>query len=452
MVIKMKKLFALVLALVMSLCLVACGSGTSEGGGSTSDGPVEIVWWTNYGASNVDLIQTRIDAFNESQSKYHVTIERQGGAAELKAKLASTDKANLPDMFSGTPSTTYYYIKNGFTLPLQQFIDADKDDWTKDLYTPVRNLYSDVEGNMVGYPFGVSCIGLWVNVDALNAAGYQTSALTSYAKIAEAADAIVSKGIAPTGIAYFKDGQLLTDMLTMQGVEIVDGGNGRTGESTKCLYTEGATASAVTEAMDIFSGLYQSGSAYAYGSDVNGEIIPMFAGGSVGMFYGTNSYAGKLMDSNTDVNYTFLPLTGVNDNAAYQGSVLPAGTGNYIADTGNTEKEQGAYEFIKFLAQDEHQAFWCEKTGYIPYTSTCAAFEEYATWSKTNFPAAEEILTAMLNSDPNLKLPYLSIANEMVAANVTLMSNVATGSSSVTDAITTAAQSVDEALEIAALG
>ena len=87
----MKKILSLILALVMALSLVACGK-KDETPDPVEDeqkpeGTVEVVWWTNYGDKNISYLQKTIDAFNASQSDYHVTIEYQGSAAELKAKV-----------------------------------------------------------------------------------------------------------------------------------------------------------------------------------------------------------------------------------------------------------------------------------------------------------------------------------------------------------------------------
>ena len=78
----MKKILSLILALVMALSLVACGK-KDETPDPVEDeqkpeGTVEVVWWTNYGDKNISYLQKTIDAFNASQSDYHVTIEYQG--------------------------------------------------------------------------------------------------------------------------------------------------------------------------------------------------------------------------------------------------------------------------------------------------------------------------------------------------------------------------------------
>lgn len=458
----MRKIIALILAAALCLGLVACGGsepGTNPGSsevpgnagtnGETPEGVVNITWWTNYGASSVVIIQELIDRFNESQDKYHVTIERQGGAAELKAKLRSTKPENLPTMFSGTPATTAFYADSDFTYCFQDLLDADPDNWTDGLYNAIRTSYCDTEGKMWGFPFGVSCTGIWINEDILKAAGYKIEDITSFVKLCQIAIDIKNGGHATYGIGFHKDGAYLNNMMTLEGVDAVDNENGYADFATKSLYNEGATNAALTEAMEAYANLYKNGAAMPYGNDVNGEIIPSFASGDVAMFFATNSYAVKILSYNSNMNISFIPMVGLTENAAHEG-VISSGTGNYITASASEAEKQGAYEFIKFLAQDENQAYWCEQTGYIPYTQSCSEYESYRTWMTENFPASEKLLNDLLLTDGALKLPYISVATDQLNANVLLMEQLYIDPNGDIQAyLEEAAETIDEALEIA---
>ena len=174
----MKKVLSIVLALAMTMSLAACGSkdkpddskgsassgaGTSASTPSTSGEPVEVLWWTAFGQANVDHLQKVIDAFNESQDAYHVTIEYQGNQTELNAKLGSTAQADLPSMFSGPVENVAMYATAEYCVPLQGFIDADTNGWPEleSTWEAIRTAYCDNEGNQVGYPVGYSYPGIY---------------------------------------------------------------------------------------------------------------------------------------------------------------------------------------------------------------------------------------------------------------------------------------------------
>lgn len=453
----MKRFITIFLALLLILSLAACGSGSgaspAQQGASTAapagqGGVVEITWWTNYGALNVEYIQKIIDAFNDSQENYHLSIERQGGATELKAKLRATKAENLPTMFSGTPATTSLYANSNFTACFQQFLDADEEDWTAGLYHNIRASYSDENGKMWGFPFGVSCTGVWVNEDALAAAGYSVSELTSFEKVVEAAIAVKKSGKVTYGLGFHKDGAYLSDMLTLQGVEVLDNGNGYNALAEKCLYNEGPANAALKKALTLFAELYKTSAGVPYGTDVNGEIIPQFAAGNVAMFYGTNSYAGKLLDSKCSFKYSFIPSVPVDDTAGEVG-LITAGTGNYISVGASPEAQKGAYEFIKFASQPQWQAFWCQSTGYIPYTEESSSYAEYLDWMTANFPSGQVISERMQNLDEVIRGPYVAVGTDLANANVLMFETIHADPSGDIDAvISTACDSVNEAIEI----
>lgn len=450
---KIKKLVSLLVAAVMTLSLCACGGGGSEAdSGKSADGRIEITWWSYYAQSNMEYINVMINDFNSSQDKYHVTMVNQGGAAEIRTKLLSTKTENLPSLFTGTPITTGYYANSDFVAPMQQFLDKDEDTWHEGIYDVVRSSYADLDGNMVGWPFGVSSAGWFINTELLSQAGYTMDQMTNLETMAAAATAIKDKGLAEYGIAFGTNGVDLFDTLTLQGVDMVDAGNGYEGQASKSVFNEGETKAALDKVLSIFGGLYKNEVALTYGSDTNSESIPLFVKGNLGMFYATNSYANKVVSYSPKFEFAFIPSVPVDANGTYIGQGMSEGTGSYICNTGDEAEMQGAYEFIKFLAQPENQAYWATCTGYIPYTEDGYNQESYQTWMTTNFPSAANVKQILLNSAAELRGPYTIIPNALQSACTDLYYAVALDpEGNYDDYIQEAIDLVDEAFEIQAL-
>lgn len=457
---KIKKMISLLLCLMLACaCLSACGgngSGEGEGGKDSSgktEGEVDIMWWTSYATINTDFIQKMIDEFNElHDGEYHVEILYSGENQELRTKLSTTKQENLPSLITGQPIATPYYAESDVIVPIQQFIDADEEDWTSGVYNIVKEVYSDSEGNLIGWPMGVSSAGWYVNVDMVKAAGYTVDDLTSYEKIAEVATAIKNKGIATYGIAHYNTGMELYDGITLEGCDMLDNDNGYSGTATKGLLNEGETKTAVKAFLSTFAKMVKDKVAYTYGVSTDSDVMPSFIQEKIAIMGCTNSYTNKLLQYDFDFEYTFIPNTSITENGTYKGSALCEGTGTYIVDNGNEKMMQGAYELIKFLAQPENQSFWCTNTGYLPYTEEAFADADYQAWMTENLPVAVELKETLKNTPSDLRVPYTVLPDDLKDACTQMLSYLADDPSlNIDELIEEREGYLDEAIEIDAL-
>ena len=172
----MKKVLALIRALVMALSLVACGKekDPTADWGPEPEGTIEVEIWTLFGETLRNQYQKVIDDFNASQTKYHVTCETQGSAAELNAKLASVSQEELPAMFHGTVENVAMYANADYCVPLQEFIDMEKKGTWKELdntWQAILTAYQDQSGSQIGYPQGYSYGNVFYNKDMFAKAG-----------------------------------------------------------------------------------------------------------------------------------------------------------------------------------------------------------------------------------------------------------------------------------------
>ena len=423
---KMKRMLSLFMVICMCIGLCACGSkDKNPTGDEYVDGDtIEIELWSTYGSLGNGFIDKLIDEFNMMQDEYFVSLISNGSPQQVRKKLAMLDKDKYPALFCGQPYTTALYAESDFVLPIQGVIDNDEQDWTSGLYSSVRNAYSDLDGNLMGWPLGVSCSGWWVNVDALKQAGYTVDDITSYEKAAEIAKTLVNKGICEYGMSYLGTGVELMDMMTIQGLNYVDGNNGHSGKVTKSVLLEGENYEGMKKVANIHANLIDTGVAIKYGTAVESTSMPLFNSGDLGLLYATNSWGHYVFAAAPTFEYAFVPSTGIDENAKYKGNVLPEGTGLYIGNTGNDRKTQGAYEFIKFMSQPENQAYLCESMGYIPYTEEAAQFEEYTTWATENSPFMLTLIDRVKNTSSELRSPYVAFSDEMLSVCDDLFGNL----------------------------
>ena len=451
----MKQIMKRCVAVLMLLTLIAgvfCGCGAqeqkpaAEGNVSVEEdnGPVKLTLWSTYGTYGTRYLNTLIEKFNSTQDQYVLESSSGLDASTIRAKMQSSKVENYPSLICGTSTTMTAYAEADYVAPLQQFLDADSEAWNAGMFDAVKFAYSDRDGKMVGYPVGVSCNGYLVNVDLLTEAGYKVEDLTSFEKIVEIATKAVNQGLCKYGLAFYNGVDIL-DMMTMQGADIVDGGNGHTGEVTKSVLTEGESNKALVKAVELISQMYRDGVAldYGYGSDCSS----IFKANDLLFWKCTNSSTHNVFTSNSAIGWAFIPSVGVDDNAKFKGSALSEGTGIFICNTGNEKEMQGAYEFIKFLSQPENQNEFAQGIGYLPYTEEAA--EQYLVWAEENFPSAEKLLSMMSASPKELQLPYVAVGGEINLAFDNLLGSLSVSPDGDTDAyIEDAESAINAALKI----
>ena len=426
-VIKKCGILLLVLALVCATFAGCGGSGDSSNGEADSakkpaeeGGKTKLILWSTYGTYGTQYMKELVDGFNDSQDQYVLEVSSGSDASGIRVKMQTSDVKNYPSLICGTSTTMASYAKAKYVAPLQQFIDADEDKWTETMYEAVRNCYTDTEDNLLGIPTGVSFNGYLVNVDILEAAGYTVADLTSFEKIAGIATDAVKKGLCKYGIS-FASGVDLVDMLTMQGADIVDADNGYAGEATKSVLMEGESNAALKKAAGLIADLFHEGVAldYGYGAD----CAAIFKSNNLLFWKCTNSSTHNIFTSSSSIRWAFVPSVGVDENAAYKGCALSEGTGIFICNTGNEKEMQGAYEFLKYIAQPENQFKFTTGIGYVPYTTE--ATEIYMPWAEENFPSASSILEMLKNSPKELGLPFVDVGGEINIAMGDLIGDIA---------------------------
>lgn len=453
----MKKILTVLLLLTMVFTF-AFANGEKEAPAPKVEetkpaGTTEVVWWTSYGKANVNYLQKIIDAFNESQSDYHVTIEYQGGQAELIAKLQSTRGADLPALFNCAIENIGMLFDAEYATSMQPYVDADKQGWAELKTTYGANVaaYSDADGNLWGYPNGVSYPGIYYNADMLNKAGIDPKSLTSLDKVYEACKKLVEGGYTTYGIGFHPDGYYFSAALAREAVPSFDNNNGYAGTITKCLYTDGAKAGQTVEAMlNFYKKIYAENLGVAYGSNYSSEIIPLIASGDCAMMLGVVSMTTKLLDAvGGQFEVGIVPSPSVTDAGKRTGE--PAGgTGIFIANNGDKWAMQGAYEFIKFFSKAENAGYFAASTGYLAPSADAYESAVYKDYLANVFPGITAVYDSLAKSDDSATTPLCAISSTIKTANKLCIETVANNPTDATvkAAIKTAYDTIQEAIEL----
>ena len=186
----MKKIIALMLAMIMVLSMAACSGGGSTGGAAVAapettpaetevkeasfyevTEPIEIIWWHSLEDQYSALIAEVVDGFNASQDLITVKAEYIGALKDLNEKLVAANAAGtgLPAVCTANTDYVASYGEGGVFENLDGYIAAtgyDIDDFSSGLV-----LSTQYKGTQVAMPFLHSTQVIYYNKTMADANG-----------------------------------------------------------------------------------------------------------------------------------------------------------------------------------------------------------------------------------------------------------------------------------------
>lgn len=432
------------------MLLSACGKQTETGSTTqtqTSTGRTEVKYWCPYTGDSADFIDTIINEFNEKQDKYTVVREYNGGYYDQIAKLMATDQSGLPALCNSSSETVGSYLHSGLIVNVQDFIDKDKD-YKVNLYGNLLATYG-VNGKLVGYPLGLSLSGFFYNADVFKKAGIDPYSLTSMDALKVAAEKICDGGYAKYALAEEHSGIWSNYAFAREGFYCVDNNNGSTGLPTKCLYNDNSNGfnDVVKEYFSDWAELSAKGDLYPFGAKIKDELIPAMASGDLAMIVTTNSYLNNVKGacSSNNSNYGFVPMFSVTDKGKNTG-YCSSGNGFFVVNNGNTEAQQGAWEFIKYFTSVDVQLRWDTMTGYLPLYDEIYKSADYQAFLKDH-PEIQKLIDAIQKADNSAFYAFTATNNEYTLASKDCLEAVLNGGN-VNDAINTMCETINNAFAL----
>ena len=178
----MKKYLALILALVMSLSLVACGGGEEAADdGAGEEAAAGRVYYLNFKPEFDEALQGLAKTYTE----------KTGVEVKVVTAASGTYSDTLTAEMAKDEAPTIYNIGNmsGLKDWDEYAIDLKGTALAGELNTDAFNLYNEAgELKAMGHCF--ESFGIIVNVDLLNAAGYELSDITNFETLKACADDI----------------------------------------------------------------------------------------------------------------------------------------------------------------------------------------------------------------------------------------------------------------------
>ncbi len=335
-------------------------------------GSVKITFWYGLTGANGNVVRQVVNKYNSSQSKYYVDAISQPDYDSTINKLnTSLAGGALPNVVQIYDVGTQRMIDTKRILPVQDFIDKDKLDLIGDLEPAVRNYYT-INNKLYSMPFNSSAPVMYFDKNAFKEVGLDPAKkIWTYDEVFDAAQKLTKKDSSGKVTRYGADftiySWIFEQELAAQGATFADPANGRQGRATKLVFNNDAGANW----LNFLKKMLDAGVGHSDGRDsgtTNGSTrdTNFVTGAGAITFNSIASLRGYVASAasnggKVDVGVAYIPRP-----TEAKGGVIIGGASLWITDQGNAEQQAAAWDFTKFTAQPDIQAFWSSSTGYYP--------------------------------------------------------------------------------------
>ncbi len=357
----MKKLYLLILSLVLLLAACNSDSGSTESSKESSSNEeksgekIKIEYWhVNAETQGGKTVKKLVEDFNKQSDTVEV-VEKynpdmyKGLMQNLQAEIAG---GNAPDLVQVGWSFKNYFNENFEYTPAQDIIDKHFEDdktFLKDKFNEnILELAQDEEGNQIGIPYSISTPVLYLNKDLLKEAGLSEEGPKTWEEVEE-----FSKTIKEKTDKYGIYIQEPADHWAQQA--LVESNDAKIIKDGKASFADenGIKAYEMYQKMVV-----KDQTALHTGWD---EGVQNFIDGNVAMLFTTIAQRTNV-DSNAKFDATAVEMPEWKGKERQ----IPAGGAMLAITSKDDEKQKATWEFMKYLYSVEGMAEWTKGTGYVP--------------------------------------------------------------------------------------
>ena len=340
--------------------------------------PTEVHFWHAFTGRLGELVAAQVDDFNASQSDYKVVQTHKGNYSEtLNSGIAAFRANEQPHILMVFEvGTATMMAARGAVRPMHEVMELSGAEFDQDAYIgAVKGYYTSTEGDMLSLPFNASTPVLWVNRDAMAAAGVDPDTdLSTWQSVGTALTALKAGGEECPLVTAWQSWIHLENFSAYHDVPFATKDNGFAGLDTE-LTLNGPAQVAHLSAM----GQWAKDGKFIYTGRRN-EGGANFRAGECALFTESSAgYAGIKKEAKFDFGIKSLPF--------YEGTQAPQNTiigGASLWPMGghSADEYKGVAALINFLSQTKIQSQWAQDTGYLP--TTTKAFKATGSFYRKN--------------------------------------------------------------------
>ena len=380
----MKKMFA---GLIMATTVMSPVAAMAQ---------TEIEFWHAFTGRLGELVAAQVDTFNASQSDYKVVQSHKGNYSEtLNAGIAAFRAGEQPHVLMVFEvGTATMMAAGGAIRPVHEVMAESGATFDPNAYIgSVKGYYTTTDGKMLSLPFNSSTPVLWVNRDAMQAAGVDPDTdLSTWQKVDTVLGQLKAGGSACPLVTAWQSWIHLENFSAYHDVPFATKDNGFAGADTELALNGPAQIAHLSK-----MGEWAKDGKFIYTGRRN-EGGANFRAGECALFTESSAgYAGIKSEAKFDFDVRPLPYWDGVGNAP-QNTII-GGASLWILAGHESDEYKGVGEFMSFLSSTPVQAQWHQDTGYLPITAAAGDATRDAGFYKEN-PGTDIAVIQMTAKQP----------------------------------------------------
>jgi sn-glycerol 3-phosphate transport system substrate-binding protein len=359
----------------------------------------EIQWWHSMGGALGEALNGLAAKFNASQKDYKVVPTYKGSYPEsMTAAIAAFRAGNAPHLLQVFEvGTATMMSAKGAVVPVAKLMADAKEPFDPKAYLPtVTGYYTDLQGNMLSFPFNSSTVMFYVNKDAFKKAGLDPNqAPRTWKEVLAAAEKLKASGQQCTYTTSWPSWMHIENFSAWHNVPIGTKQNGMGGLDAQFTVNSPLHVRHVG-----MLGEMSKKGLFTYAGRTN-QGDAKFSSGECAMFTGSaGAQAGIRKAAKFDWSMNFIPYH--DDVAGAPQNSIIGGASVWVMGGKKPEEYKGVAKFFAFLSRPEVQMDWHTSTGYVPITQA-----SYDLTRKSGF----------YDKNPGADLPVRQLTNKAPTEN-----------------------------------
>lgn len=356
----------------------------------------EVQFWHAFTGRLGELVAEQVETFNSSQDAYKVVASHKGNYSEtLNAGIAAFRAKEQPHVLMVFEvGTATMMSAKGAIKPVYQVMSEAGATFDPNAYIgSVKGYYTSTNGDMLSLPFNSSTPVLWVNKDALKAAGVDPDTdLSTWQNVGEVLDKLKASGNKCPLTTAWQSWIHLENFSAYHNIPFASKDNGFAGLDTELTFNSPTHVKHVQTMGDwakdgkfIYAGRRNEG-----GANFRAGECALFTESSAG-------YAGIKAEAKFDFSVKPLPYWEGAEGAP-QNTII-GGASLWVMEGHEAEEYKGVAQFLNFLSSTDIQAKWHQDTGYLPITIAAGEKTKADGFYESN-PGTDIAVTQMTTKEP----------------------------------------------------